>query len=248
MCGRFTLTVGIEALRKRFGFDQPEFDLRPRYNLAPTQDAPVVLADGAKRTLALYRWGLIPSWAKDAKIGNQTINARSETAAEKASFRTPFAKRRCLVLADGFYEWKEVAPHVKWPMRIVLKSREPFAFAGLWDEWRSPEGKAVRSFTILTTEAPESTRELHDRVPVILNRGYEPVWLDPKSDRRTLENVLIPPPDDALEFFPVSPMVNSPKSDVPECITPAEIVPPKPAEPKPRRKAKPDSPDQPSLF
>ncbi len=229
MCGRFTVTVGIEALRKRFGFEQPEFELLPRFNLAPSQDAPVVLAREGKRSLSLFRWGLIPSWAKDAKIGGQMINARCETVAEKPSFRASFAKRRCLVLADGFYEWKQVAPNLKWPMRIVLKSREPFAFAGLWDEWRSPEGKPVRTFTILTTAASESMKELHDRVPVILNREYEPLWLDPKADAKSLGNALIPPADDALEVYSVSPLVNSPKADVPACIDPM-------------------TPDQPTLF
>ncbi|MBI4348912.1 MAG: SOS response-associated peptidase [Elusimicrobia bacterium] len=247
MCGRFTVTVGIEALRKRFGFAQPEFDLRPRYNLAPTQDAPVVTEAEGGRRLELYRWGLIPSWAKDAKIGTQMINARSETAAEKPSFRRCFARQRCLVLADGFYEWKSVAPGLKRPMRIVLKTREPFAFAGLWDEWKGPDGRALRTFTILTTEAPAGLRDLHERVPVILEPEREAVWLDPKAAPDRLRLALRPPLEERLEVYPVSPLVNSPKADVEDCIAPAPDDPPAQAPPAKRRKNESD-PDQPTLF
>lgn len=247
MCGRFTVTVGVSALRKRFGFEQPEFDLRPRYNLAPTQDAPVVVAQGGARRLELYRWGLIPSWAKDAKTGNQMINARSETAAEKPSFRRCFARQRCLVLADGFYEWRQVAPGFKRPVRVVLKTREPFAFAGLWDEWKGPDGRALRSFTILTTEAPASLRDLHDRVPVILNPQTEALWLDPSAPARRLGETLVAPPEGSLEVYPVSPLVNSPKADVPDCIAPTPPAPPAKAPPARRRK-KDAGADPPTLF
>lgn len=240
MCGRFTRTIGVEALRKRFGFEQPTFELPPRYNVAPSQEAAVVLAREGRRELELFKWGLVPSWASDPKIGFKMINARSETAADKPSFRRAFAKQRCLVPADGFYEWKPVTAKLKWPMRIVLKSRDAFAFAGLWDEWRGPDGKALRTFTILTTEAPPSLRSVHDRVPVILTPDDEAAWLDPAADAQTLRAAMAPPPDDRLEAYSVSPLVNSAKADEPACIEPA---PPR-TQPEPRR---PDD-GQPTLF
>src|SRR5579859_6385875 len=150
MCGRYTQTASIKTLRERFGLKAAEqLELVPRYNIAPTQEAAVIVEDGG-RALRMFRWGLIPSWAKDAAIGHKMINARAETAAEKPSFRKPFRSRRCLVVADGFYEWRAAAGG-KVPTRVVLPSREPFAMAGLWDSWKSPEGKEVRTFTILTT-------------------------------------------------------------------------------------------------
>lgn len=248
MCGRFTQTAGVEALRKRFGFEQPAFDLTPRYNLAPTQDAPAVLQREGRRQLALLRWGLIPRWAKDPKIGHQLINARAETAAEKPSFRDSFSKRRCLVLADGFYEWKPVSAKLKWPMRVALKTREPFAFAGLWDEWTAPDGKVLTTFTILTTEAPPSLRGIHDRAPVILTPASEAAWLEPGAKPEALAPLLVPPPDGLLEAYPVSPLVNSPKSDVPDCIQPARVAPAREEAPKSRRRKGGEDPDQPTLF
>lgn len=245
MCGRFTQTVGVEALRKRFGFEQPTFDLRPRYNLAPTQDAPVVLERDGNRRLELFRWGLVPSWSKDPKTGYKLINARAETAATKPSFRRCFAKRRCLVPADGFYEWKRVGEKLKWPMRVVLRSREPFAFAGLWDEWKQPDGKPLHTFTILTTDAPPSLRSLHDRVPVILPPEGEAAWLDPRTRPEALTPLLAPPPDDRLEAYPVSPLVNTAKTDEPACIEPCEPRPP--GKPEPKKRKAPDA-DQPTLF
>lgn len=248
MCGRFTQTVGVDALRKRFGFEPPAFDLTPRYNLAPTQDAPAVLLREGRRQLGMLRWGFIPRWAKDPKIGHQLINARAETAATKPSFRDSFAKRRCLVLADGFYEWKPVSPKLKWSMRVALKTREPFAFAGLWDEWKAPDGSLLATFTILTTGAPPSLRELHDRAPVILPPEGEAAWLEPATKPEALGPLLAPPPDDRLEAYAVSPLVNSPKSDVADCIQPAAIGAPREEAPKSRRRKGSGGPDQPTLF
>ena len=231
MCGRYTQTAATEALRKRFRFEPPPYELLPRYNVAPTQDAPVVTLREGKRRLELFQWGLIPSWAKDPKVGARQINARCETAAEKPSFRRSFAKRRCLVLADGFYEWKPVAPTLKWPMRVVLPSREPFALAGLWDEWRTPEGKTLRTFTILTTGAPPELLALHDRVPVILPPEGEERWLDEEAKPAEVMTLLSPPARGTLLAYPVSPLVNSAKADVPDCIKEAEIPSASPGQP-----------------
>ncbi|MFH0793003.1 MAG: SOS response-associated peptidase, partial [bacterium] len=179
MCGRYSQTAPLDVVMKRFeiaaGGDE---SLSPRYNLAPTQDAPVVvIVQEQGRRLKMMRWGLVPSWAKDCSIGNKLINARGETILEKTSFKRAFQRRRCLVVADGFYEWKRAGGR-KQPMRIVMRDRQPFGMAGLWEAWRSPEGESVESFTIITTEANEMIRGIHNRMPVILKRGDEGMWLD----------------------------------------------------------------------
>ncbi len=221
MCGRYSQASDIERLLARFLLAPPGFPLAARYNIAPTQEAPVVVFEAA-RELVLCRWGLIPSWAKDAAIGARMINARAETILEKPSFKRPFQRTRCLVLADGFYEWKKEGDgKKKTPMRIRLRSREPFAFAGLWDSWRSPEGKVIRSFTIITTEANEALRPIHDRMPVILKPEEESAWLDPRSNPLQMAGLLGPYPAQEMEAYEVSTLVNSPRNDAPECITPA---------------------------
>ena len=167
------------------------------------------------------RWGLIPSWAKDPSIGNRMINARGETVAEKPSFRNALQRRRCLVLADGFYEWQKVGK-AKRPMRIVLKSREPFAFAGLWESWRNPDGEAVRSCTIVTTQANEALRPIHERMPVILPREMEEFWLDGDvTDPAALTDVLLSYPDESVEAYEVSSLVNKATNNGPDLIVPA---------------------------
>ena len=168
----------------------------------------------------LMRWGLIPSWAKDASIGNRMINARGETAAQKPSFRTGLQRRRCLVLADGFYEWQKVGKG-KRPMRIALKSREPFAFAGIWETWRNGDAEPIRSCTIITTEANDLLRPIHERMPVILPRELEEFWLDGDiTDSAALTDVLRPYPEDAMETYQVSPLVNKATNNGPDLIVP----------------------------
>jgi putative SOS response-associated peptidase YedK len=164
------------------------------------------------------RWGLIPSWAKDQSIGSRMINARAETLSEKPSFRDAFRKRRCLVVADGFYEWQKVAGR-KRPMRIVLQTGEPFAFAGLWESWRDPEGTTVRSCTIITTGPNSLIEPIHNRMPVILSRDDEARWLDPEmDDPPSLLQMLAPYPQGAMDAYEISTLVNSPANDVPDCI------------------------------
>ena len=179
MCGRYTLTTDLKQVAKRFDAAADEIpSVAPRYNIAPTQNV-IAVSDDGKRTIKQMRWGLIPSWAKDSAIGNRMINARAETLAEKPAFRSALKKRRCIIPADGFFEWKKLGK-LKQPFRIVLKNREPFGFAGLWEHWKSPDGEEILSCTIITTEANELLKAVHERMPVILDREAEAVWLDPK--------------------------------------------------------------------
>ena len=226
MCGRFSLIADLRELGERFGFDPDGLTHPPRYNAAPTQPALAVM-NGDGRHAERLSWGLVPSWAKDARVGSRMINARAETLAERPAFRAAFARRRCLVLADGFYEWRRVGSS-RIPMRIVMKSGEPFAFAGLWDSWRDPEGDVVRSCTIITTEPNELLRPIHDRMPVILSRDAEPLWLDDDlRDPGLLGNLLSPYPADLMEAYRVSALVNRPSNDGPEVIVPeGEDLPP----------------------
>jgi putative SOS response-associated peptidase YedK len=226
VCGRYTLTLPLSNLVDAFDVPPPEFEYRPRYNIAPTQDAPVVARDERGQRMGLLRWGLIPSWSKDPGVGNRMINARSETAAKKPSFRSAFQRRRCLVPADGFYEWKkQEAPEggkgKRIPHWIHLASEEPFAFAGLWERWDDPRGSSLFTFTILTTDAAPGIAHIHPRMPVILSRPQREVWLDPDADLEALQALLRSPGGDSLQARPVSTQVNSPRNDGPECIEPA---------------------------
>lgn len=221
MCGRYSQTADPDRLVQRFRLDPPGPGVAHRYNIAPTQDAPVIANDAPGR-LRLMRWGLIPSWAKDEAIGNRMINARAETLAEKPSFQKPLEWRRCLVLADGFYEWRKINGSTKVPMRFVLKSREPFAFAGLWDVWRAQDGREVSSFTIVTTVANDLLRPVHGRMPVILQPEDEERWLDPgRSDPSSFLPMLKTYPTAEMDGYDVSMLVNSPRNDVPACMLPA---------------------------
>ena len=195
MCGRYTLRTPLNVLAQQFLFelgDLPaDFELKPRYNIAPTQTVAAVrrLEAGGPRQLALLHWGLIPSWAKDAKLAASTINARGETLAEKPAFRTAFARRRCLVLADGYFEWKAEGKK-KLPLLFQLKSGQPFAFAGLWERWRGPAGTPedappLESCTIVTTSANSLSANVHDRMPVILDPADYDLWLDPASETKS---------------------------------------------------------------
>ena len=196
MCGRFTLNSNLDALQLRFGFEARDLDYRPRYNIAPTQPVLAVVNDGGRRA-EFMRWGLIPFWAKDQKIGSRMINAVGETAASKPAFRAAFKKRRCLVLADGFFEWRKEGKE-KIPTYIFLKSGQPFAMAGLWETWKNPEGELVRSCTIVTTQPNEFMAPIHNRMPVILSQETEAPWLDPITEEASTLNPLLLPsqPDD----------------------------------------------------
>jgi putative SOS response-associated peptidase YedK len=222
MCGRFARTSNEDKLQARFGFDDPEgILLEPRYNIAPTQMHPVVTVESDHRVLRLMKWGLVPFWAKDTNIGYKMINARAEGIESKPSFREPFKKKRCLVLADGFYEWKKLGTKTKVPYFIRLKSGEPFAFAGLWDVWDKEE-EPLETFTIITTDNNELIKPLHNRMPVILHQRDEAVWLDPElRDPGKLLPLLKPYPSDEMDMYEVSTIVNSPKNDVPDCIKPS---------------------------
>jgi putative SOS response-associated peptidase YedK len=222
MCGRFTLTSNLDELQGRFGFLSEstvshDSDHEPRYNIAPTQSVLTVTNDGQRRG-ELMRWGLVPFWAKDLKIGARMINAVGETASTKPAFRAAFKKRRCLVLANGFYEWKKDGQR-KLPSYIYPKNGEPMAFAGLWETWRSPEGQVVQSCTIITTEANPFIQQLHNRMPVILSDETQALWLDPLTeDPSILEPLLIPAPVDLLTSHPVAETVNSVRNQGAECM------------------------------
>lgn len=219
MCGRFTLTSDLDRLEERFAFRAAASSYAPRYNIAPTQPVLAVI-DAEERRAELLRWGLIPSWAKEASIGDRMINARAETVAEKPSFRRALQKRRCLVLADGFYEWKKEGKK-KTPMYIALKPHEPFGFAGLWETWRAPDGETIHSCTIITTTPNSLMEPIHNRMPVILPKEQEALWLDRTiEDPAILTPVLLPYPAAAMEAYAVSPFVNSPRNDTLSCIEP----------------------------
>lgn len=221
MCGRYSLYADYSALLERFNIEEVSIDeseYAPSYNIAPTHQVLAVVNDGTKNRLGMLRWGLIPPWAKDEKIGSKMINARAETAAEKPSFRNAFKKKRCLIIADSFYEWRRTDNH-KTPMRIKLKSGEPFAFAGLWESWKSPEGKTISTCSILTTKPNDLMATIHDRMPVVLSKEAEKVWLDPKVDDPEVLGELLKPFDASeMEAYEVSSAVNSPKNNGPELI------------------------------
>ena len=218
MCGRYLLTTPVDALGQLFRFmERP--NLGPRYNIAPTQDVPMVRRTraGDGRELLMARWGLVPYWADDVKIGNRLINGRAETIERTPAFREAYQRRRCLVPADGFFEWRKEGK-TRQPLLIRRKDQAPFAFAGLWERWRQPDGQILRSCSIVTCPANELVAPVHDRMPVILDLGDFERWLDPEAtDGRTL---LQPCPAEWLEAYEVSPRINSPANDDPECIAP----------------------------
>jgi len=224
MCGRFTLTSNLDEVQGRFGFlseftDSEFFEHGPRYNIAPTQPVLTVTNDGQRRG-EVMRWGLVPFWAKDLKVGARMINAVGETIATKPAFRAAFKKRRCLVLADGFYEWKKEGKR-RLPSYIYAKSGEPMAFAGLWETWKSPEGSVIQSCTIITTSANSLIEPLHNRMPAILSNETQALWLDPLTeDPKVLEPLLIPAPAEVLTSHPVAETVNSVKNQGQELILP----------------------------
>ncbi len=221
MCGRFTLTADVSALQGAFPWLNVPPEMQPRYNIAPSQPVAVVPNDGKNR-LDFYVWGLIPSWAKDPSMGNRMINARAETLAEKPSFRTAYKRRRCLVLADGFYEWRQEAKgQPKTPMYIRLESGDPFAFAGLWEQWNAPDGSTILSCTIITTQPNTLVERIHNRMPVILPEQAYAAWLEPgEQNPADLARWLNPYPAAEMMAYPVSRQVNSPKNESADVILP----------------------------
>ena len=221
MCGRFTLFEADKILSKEFGVSGFP-TLSPRNNIAPSQSVAAVRVApaGTNRELALLRWGLIPSWSKDPSIGNRLINARAETAHEKPSFRNAFKRHRCLIPANGFYEWQRLE-RGKQPFYIRMHDGRPFAFAGLWDRWESPDESVIETCTILTTAANDVLAPIHDRMPVILPPPDYDLWLDSGvSERERLSPLLRSFPAQEMEAFPVGPRVNNPKMDDTRCIIP----------------------------
>ena len=224
MCGRFALMTSTEQLAMQF--DVPETAVNalppsvPRYNIAPTQPvAAIRLAENGQREFTFFRWGLVPSWAKDLNIGSRMINARSETVAEKPSFRTAFKRRRCLIPADGFYEWQKQGSG-KQPMFIRPVAERPFALAGLWEVWRDPDGSALQTCTILTTTPNELMAPIHNRMPVIVEPEDFDLWLNPEPNPEQGLHLLRPYPAEKMTAYPVSTTVNNPRNDVPDCIQP----------------------------
>jgi len=222
MCGRYSLAIDYDAINDRFVFRggaQLTMQYRPRFNIAPTQEVlTVVNPAGEGNEPRMMRWGLIPFWAKDPSIGNRMINARAETIVEKPAFRQAFQRRRCLVVADGFYEWQKEGKY-KVPMRIILKTGEPFSFAGLWETWKSPDGAAIESCTIITTTPNALMEPIHDRMPVILSREGESAWLSSANvAAATLRELLVPYPAEQMDVYEVSALVNAPKNDLPDVL------------------------------
>ncbi len=216
MCGRYTLTIDIKTIAEKFGVPA-SLETSPRYNIAPTQEVVTIMRNGTSH-LALLRWGLIPSWAKEESIGSRMINARAESLAEKPSFKGLLRSKRCLIVADGFYEWKQ-ENNYKTPMYITLKNGEPFAFAGLWDQWKSPDGQQVRSCTIITTEPNDVLAPIHNRMPAILLPGAYEDWLNPDMrDEQALSHWLAPYPAEEMTVRAVSRLVNDAKREGSELI------------------------------
>ncbi|CAG0953035.1 SOS response-associated protein YedK [Anaerolineae bacterium] len=203
MCGRYAISLDPDQLATHFHAEPSETPLRARLNAAPSEYLPVLLNSGERR-ISLLRWGLIPSWAKDPTIANNLINARAETIEEKPSFRDAFKKRRCLVLVDAFYEWQSLPNGKKQPMKIALQSGEPFAFAGLWEQWQPPAGEPLRTFTIITTSANPLIESIHQRMPVMLTPKGEQMWLDNQASVEVWRNLLLPFEADLMKIEPVT--------------------------------------------
>ncbi len=217
MCGRFARINTAKEIKEIFNLDQIEVELGPSYNIAPTQDVAVIIENGSS-ILTAMRWGLIPFWAKDIVIGSKLINARAETIDEKPSFKYSFQKRRCLIVANGFYEWQKRATK-KFPYFIHLKDNKPFYFAGIYDNWKSPDGDKITSCSIITTDASKDIKSIHPRMPVILSDKDFSVWFM-NSDITVLKQLLVPYTKNDLDFYEVSPDVNSPGHNYSALIEP----------------------------
>lgn len=225
MCGRFVQNIPFETLRHNFNIRATASDIIPNYNVAPTQEILTIIKHDNVNKLEKLHWGLVPFWAKDISIGSRMINARAETASSKPSFRNAFKKRRCLIPADGFYEWKGEKGN-KQPYYVFTPSGEPFAFAGFWESWtdkESDEESVYKSCTIITTAASESIREIHHRMPVILDPDFYEKWLNAEiQDPKELEIILRDGVIHEMKYYPVSTFVNSVKNNDPNCIKPID--------------------------
>jgi putative SOS response-associated peptidase YedK len=226
MCGRYRLSRRKQLVEEYFDTESDEAEWTPRYNIAPSQPVPVIRQNPKepRRELSLMRWGLIPSWAKDASVAARMINARSETAGTKPTFRDPLTNRRCLIPADGFYEWQRTGK-VKQPYCFEVNDGELFAFAGIWDRWTDPNRNTVETFSILTTSPNAVTSAVHDRMPVILDRDSYDMWLDPAMRDMTTASELLKPYDDQLmRCYPISTRINHVANDDEECSSPVELT------------------------
>jgi putative SOS response-associated peptidase YedK len=222
MCGRYTVAVDPQLLAERFGVTLPD-DIVPRFNVAPTDPVLALTERSAGRELMVARWGLVPHWAKDPKAGARMINARAETLAERSAYRSLLAKNRCLILADGFYEWRLDPDGKKRPVRYALDDGSPFGFAGLWTSWRDPEsGESMRTCTIITTAANSLVAPVHDRMPVILPRRVEDEWLDRDVPPVAALELLRPYPSERMTGADASMLVNSVKNDDLRLFDPAQ--------------------------
>lgn len=220
MCGRYTLSSDGEALVAAFGIAELAV-WSPRYNIAPSQIVPALRQSDRSMVATNFHWGLVPKWAKDRKMGSRLINARAETVAQKPSFRAAFQKRRCLVLADGYYEWVKHG-NVKQPYHICQQSQRPFAFAGLWEIWSDAQGSPYASCSIITCASSPELARLHHRMPVVLDSADYPRWLADESTPDELIELLKPAANGTFNAYPVSTFVNSPAHEGPDCITPQE--------------------------
>lgn len=218
MCGRFSFSPLAKIIEDRFDVKVEPGQYKPRYNSAPSQDL-AVISNKNPDELSYYKWGLIPFWAKDKKIGNKMINAKAETILEKASFKNPFKRKRCLVLSDGFYEWKKVNPKEKIPYRIKMEDDSLFAMAGIWDTWKNEAGELINSFAIITTSPNELMENIHARMPVIIEKENEKAWLN-ETDTDFLQSLLKPFPAKKMTAYSISKLVNYPKNDSPEILKP----------------------------
>ena len=217
MCGRFT-AVDVKAIYEKYELSDRLPSLQPSYNIAPSHEIPAIVGTNEGNRLLMLRWGLIPSWSKDDSFAFKMINARAETIDQKPSFKNLLTRRRCLIPADGFFEWKKEEKS-KTPYRFILENEKPFAFAGLWDSWKNEKGETLYTFTIVTTSPNKMIEEVHDRMPVILNDQGEKIWLDPNTeDKKVLKELLIPYPSELMDKYQVSSYVNSSRNPGPKAI------------------------------
>ena len=220
MCGRYGLTVDTSKLQERFETSNTLPDMQPRFNIAPTQELPVIVRH-SPNAMALMQWGLIPSWSKEPEVSYSTINARAENLLKSSVYKKPFQRQRCLVPASGFYEWQQTSAG-KQPYYIHLEDTDLFAFAGLYDIWRDKHGHELHSYTIITTSPNDLVAPIHNRMPVILRQDDEDVWLDQDAEPARLLSLLTPYPADEMSAYPVSTWVNSPSNDTPQVLEPLE--------------------------
>ena len=243
MCGRYAITTPLEAMERLFNFEGQLINMPARYNVAPTQDVPIVRIENNVRKLAMVRWGLVPHWSKELPKSKPLINGRAETIAEKASFREPYRRQRCLLIADGFYEWKR-ADDQRMPFYAFPADGGMFAMAGVWDVWKTPSGENLESVAVITTEATGAVAAIHHRMPVVIQQQDIDTWLAPAPDDMTsINRLLSASPADFFSLRPISSAVNKVVNDGPELLEEvdhSEMAPP------PTAKKKPD--DQMSLF